>query len=187
MRFLVLDLGFLSSNVSLCFLVSGKMFSTSSSNFRGLNHRDGGHQGDGGGGCGSHGEVSLDQSRSYGDVGSGHSESVDVVSSVVNSLNNVVGIHVLVAASGHTEGVLRFRSGRVDVLVSEAELTELVLGVELAGWRLHNGSDGSDGQRLSQGGSGGNKERLGRKGERSRLSGQRKGGGEDGLEGGGER
>ena len=106
MRFLVLDLGFLGSNVSLSFLVSSEMFSTSSSNFRGLNHGDGGNQWGDGGGSGSHGEVSLDQSRSYGDVGSGHSESVDVVSSVVNSLDNIVGINVLVAASGHSESVL---------------------------------------------------------------------------------
>jgi hypothetical protein len=174
MRFLVLDLGFLSSNVSLCFLVSGKMFSTSSSNFRGLNHGDGGNQGDDGGGCGSHGEVGLDQSRSYGDIGSGHSESIDVVSSVVDSLDHIVGINVLVAASGHTESVLGFRSGRVDVLVAKAELTQLVLGVELAGRRLNNRSywgDGGNGERLGQGDRGGGQERLRREGERNRLSG----------------
>jgi hypothetical protein len=174
MRFLVLDLGFLDSNVSLCFLVSGEMFSTSSSNFRGLNHRDGGHQGDGGWGCGSHGEVSLDQSRSYGDVGSGNSESVNVVSSVVNSLHHIVGINILVAASGHTESVLWFRSGRVDVLVAKTELTELVLGVELAGWRLNYGSDGGNWgnwERLGKGARSGNHDRLRRKGERYRLSG----------------
>jgi hypothetical protein len=173
MRFLVLDLGFLSSNVSLCFLVSGKMFSTSSSNFRGLNHGEGGNQGDDGGGCGSHREVGLDQSRSYGDVGSGHSESVDVVSSVVDSLHHIVGINILVAASGHTESVFWFRSGRVDVLVAKAELTQLVLGVELAGWSY--GSDGGDGKRLGQGDRGGSKERLldrDRLGER--LGGERK-------------
>ena len=175
------------SNLRLGGLVSGQMFSSGSGHFRSLLYGQRSHQGGGHWNLGSHGQTDSSSSGSHGNVGGGNSESVDVVSSVVNSLNNVVGIHVLVAASGHTEGVLGFRSGRVDVLVSEAELTELVLGVELAGWRLHNRSDGSDGERLSQGGSGGNKERLGRKGERSRLSGQRKGGGEDGLEGGGER
>jgi len=160
MRFLVLGLGFLGSNFSLSFLVSGEMFGTSSGNFRGLSHGERGNQGGGGQGFGSHGEGSLDQSGSYGDVGGGNSESVDVVSGVVNSLNHIVGINVLVAASGHSEGVLGFRSGRVDVLVSEAELTKLVLGVELAGWRLHNGSYGSDGKMMGEGGSGGNQERL---------------------------
>merc|ERR1719266_1673547 len=106
MRFLVLDLGFLGSNFSLCFLVSSEMFSSSSSNFRGLSHGERGHKGGHGGGRGSHGEVSLDQSGSHGDVGGGNSEAVDVVSSVVNSLDDIVGINVLVTASGHTESVL---------------------------------------------------------------------------------
>merc|ERR1739848_269275 len=75
----------------------------------------------------------------------------------------------LVAASGHTESVLCFRSGRVDVLVAKTELTELVLGVELAGWRLNDGSYGSDGKRLGKGSGGGSQERLRRKGERKRL------------------
>lgn len=171
MRFLVLGLGFLGSNFSLSFLVSGEMFGTSSGDFRGLSHGERGNQGGGGRGFGSHGEASLDQSGGHGDVGGGHSESVDVVSSVVHSLNHIVGIDVLVAASGHTEGILGFRSGRVDVLVSKAELTELVLGVELAGWRLHNGGYGGDGKSVGERGSRGNQERLGRKGERNRLSG----------------
>ena len=48
MRFLVLDLGFLGSNFSLCFLVSGEMFSSSSSNFRGLFYGERSNQGGGG-------------------------------------------------------------------------------------------------------------------------------------------
>ena len=47
MRFLVLDLGFLDSNVSLSFLVSGEMFGTSSGDFRGLSHGERGNQGGG--------------------------------------------------------------------------------------------------------------------------------------------
>jgi len=160
MRFLVLDLGFLGSNFSLSFLVSGEMFSSSSSNFRGLNHGERGDEGDDGGGRGSHGEVSLDQSGSHGDVGGGNSEAVDVVSRVVDSLDDIVGINILVTASGDSKSILCFRSGRVDVLVSKAELTELVLGVELTGWRLNNGSYGGDGKRMGKGGSGGKDERL---------------------------
>merc|ERR1712127_1155228 len=154
------------------------MFSSGSRHFRSLHYGQGSHQGGGHWNLGSHGETNSSRSSgSYGDVGGGNSESVDVVSGVVNSLNHVVGINVLVAASGHSEGVLGFRPGRVDVLVSEAELTKLVLGVELAGWRLHNGSYGCNGKMMSEGGSGGNQERLvdgnrlGRKGERHRLSG----------------
>jgi len=106
MRFLVLDLGFLGSNFSLSFLVSGEMFSSSSSNFRGLHHGERSHQGGGGGGHGSHGKVSLDQGGGHWDVGGGHSEAVDVVSGVVDGLDDIVGINVLVAASGHSESVL---------------------------------------------------------------------------------
>merc|ERR1712172_478767 len=154
------------------------MFSSGSGHFRSLHYGDGGNQGGGHGNLGSHREASLDQSRGYRDAGGGHSESVDVVSSVVNSLHHIVGINVLVAASGHSESVLCFRSGRVDVLVAKAELTKLVLGVELAGWRLNNGScgsDGGEGKRLGKGGGGGNQERL-LDGERlgKGLSGERK-------------
>merc|ERR1712172_360404 len=154
------------SNLRLGGFVSGEMFSPGSGNFRSLHYGDGGNQG---GGHGNLGQTKSSSSRGYRDVGGGHSESVDVVSSVVDSLHHIVGINVLVAASGHSESVLCFRSGRVDVLVAKAELTELVLSVELAGWRLNNrsyGSDGGEGKRLGEGGGGGYQERLRRKGER---------------------
>merc|ERR550539_2319449 len=94
------------SNLRLGGLVSGEMFSSGSGHFRSLHDGDGGNQGGGHGNLGSHGQTKSSSSRSYGNVGSGDSESVDVVSSVVNSLNHIVGINILVAASGHTESVL---------------------------------------------------------------------------------
>jgi len=94
------------SNLRLGGLVSSKMFSSGSGHFRSLSHGDGGHQGGGHWNLGSHGQTNSSSSGSHGNVGGGHSEPVDVVSSVVNSLDHIVGINILVAASGHTESVL---------------------------------------------------------------------------------
>jgi len=131
MRFLVLVLGFCSSNFSLGFLVGSKMFGTSSGNFRGLLYGYRSYEGGGDRSHGGYGEISLDQGGSNWDVGSGNSESVDIISSVVNCLDHIVGINILVTSSGHSKSVLGLSSGRVDVLVTEAELTQLILSVEL--------------------------------------------------------
>ena len=61
------------SDLSLGGLVSGKMFGSSSGNFRGLLHGERGDKGGGSGGFGSHGKGSLDQSGSHWDVGGGNS------------------------------------------------------------------------------------------------------------------
>ena len=64
--------------------------------------------------------------------------------------------------------------GTVGVAVAVLGVAELVLGVELAGWRLNYGSDGGDWgnwERLGKGGRSRNHDRLRRKGERYRLSG----------------
>merc|ERR1711936_48361 len=53
MRFWFLGF-FSSSNLSLCFLVSFQMFSTSSSDFRSLHHGHRGNKGEGGGGFRGH-------------------------------------------------------------------------------------------------------------------------------------
>jgi len=82
------------------------MFGSSSGNFRGLLHGERGDKGGGSGGFGSHGQTNSGSSRSHWDVGSGNSEPVDVVSGVVDSLDDIVGINVLVASSGHSKGVL---------------------------------------------------------------------------------
>jgi len=94
------------SDLRLGGLVSGEMFSSGSSNFRGFHYRERGDQGGGHRNFGGHGETNSSSSGSHGDVGGGHSEAVDVVSSVVDSLDDVVGINILVAASGHSESVL---------------------------------------------------------------------------------
>merc|ERR1711936_196643 len=134
MRFWFLGF-FSSSNLSLCFLVSFQMFSTSSSDFRSLHHGHRGNKGEGGGGFRGHGQGQGGSNGSHWDVGGGYSEPVDIISRVVDGLDHIVGVHVLITSSGHTEGVLCLRPGRVDVLIAEAELAKLVLGVELTGWR----------------------------------------------------
>merc|ERR1711997_811989 len=70
--------------------------------------------------------------RSNWDVGSSNSESIDIISNVVDSLENSIGINILVTSSGHSKSILSFSLGRVDVLVSKAELSKLILSMELA-------------------------------------------------------
>jgi len=135
-------------------------------NFRGVHHGDerGGFEVDGGDeGFGDEGEVLgpgggdfgkfRDGGRSDqgsdgkgvgadGEVGGGHLESIDVVSGVVDSLDETVGIHVLVTSASHAENVSGFGSGRIVVLVTETELTELILSVELAGAGVDGSGDG---------------------------------------------
>jgi len=94
------------SDLSLGGLVSGKMFGSSSGNFRGLLYGKRGNQGGGHRDLGSHRQTNSGSSRSHWDVGGGNSEPVDVVSGVVDSLDDIVGINVLVASSGHSKGVL---------------------------------------------------------------------------------
>ena len=94
------------SNLRLGGLVSGEMFSSGSGNLRGLLYGERSNQGGGHRDLGGHGQTNSSGSRDHGHVGGGHSEAVDVVSSVVDSLDDVVGVHVLVAASGHSESVL---------------------------------------------------------------------------------
>jgi len=57
----------------------------------------------------------------------------------VGGLEDTVGVNILVASSGHTESIPRFSLGRVDVLVTKVELTELILSVKLAGGNRGDG------------------------------------------------
>jgi len=75
------------------------------------------------------------------DVGGSHLEPVDGVGDVVGGLEHTIGINILVAASGHAKSITCLLSGRVDVFIAKAHLTELVLGVELAGSDRGDGSD----------------------------------------------
>merc|ERR1711878_174455 len=102
--------------------MSSKVFSSSSSNFRGLFRGNRGHQGGSSWGY-----------RGHRDVGASHSESIDIISNVVHSLENSIGIHILIASSGHSKGILGLSLGTMDILVSKAELSKLILGMELVG------------------------------------------------------
>jgi len=178
-----LCLGFISSssNFSLGSLVGGQMLSASSSNFRSLHDGDGSDERDSGGDLGGHGKTQRSGSWGYWDVGSSDSEPVHIVSGVVNSLDHVVGVHVLVTSSGHSEGVLGLGPGGVDVLVAEAELAQLVLGVELTGWRNDRSWDHWGGDRGSQRERGGDRGSEGERGGDGLGRESERGGGQDRL------
>jgi len=76
------------------------------------------------------GEVS---SASNGEVGALDTESVDVISDVVDSLDQAVGINILVGAGGHSVGVAGLSPGRWTAGMAERELTKLILSMELVG------------------------------------------------------
>jgi len=83
---------------------------------------------DGGGGeGGSHG------GGGHGKVGALHTEAVDVVSDVVDGLDESVGIDILVGTGGHSIGVTGLGTGRRTPSMTEGELAEFILGMELVG------------------------------------------------------
>jgi hypothetical protein len=71
--------------------------------------------------------------RADGEVGALDAETIDVVSDVVDSLKETVSIDVLVGASGDSVGVTGLSLGGRTSGVSERELSELILGMELVG------------------------------------------------------
>merc|ERR1719205_151342 len=72
-------------------------------------------------------------SASNGEVGALDTESVDVISDVVDGLDQAVGINILVGAGGHSVGVAGLSPGRWTAGMAERELTKLILSVELVG------------------------------------------------------
>merc|ERR1712126_358942 len=72
-------------------------------------------------------------SASNGEVGTLDTESVDVISDVVDSLDQAVGINRLVGASGHSISVTGLSPGRWTAGMAERELTKLILSMELVG------------------------------------------------------
>merc|ERR550539_275962 len=72
-------------------------------------------------------------SASNREVGALDTESVDVISDVVDSLDQAIGINILVRASGHSVGVAGLSPGRWTAGMAERELTKLILSVELVG------------------------------------------------------
>jgi len=115
---------------SSSFSMDSKMFGTSSSNFRSFSYR-----------CWANKGACSDSSWSNREVGGGNTEAIDRVGSVVGGLDNAISVDILVAATDNTEGVLGLGPGGVDVLVTETELTKLVLGVELTGGRGERSSE----------------------------------------------
>jgi len=143
----------LDHNSGLGISVSGKVGSAGSSNLRGLGDREGP----------SNSSNLRGGGHSDRQVGGSNSESVDRVRDVVGGLEDTVGVHVLVATTGHTEGVPGLLLVGVDVLVTKVELAELVLGVELAGgsgghgnrhchWGGHGVNSGNRGGHRDRGG-----------------------------------
>merc|ERR1719410_2238793 len=82
--FSLLHTGSSSSGLSM----SSKVFSSSSSNFRGLLRGNRGHQGGSSWGHRGNRESSWGSLRGHRDVGASHSESIDIISNVVHSLEN---------------------------------------------------------------------------------------------------
>jgi len=106
----------------------GEVLGSGSGNFGGFCDGDGSYEGSGSG--------------PDGEVGGGNAEAVDIICGVVDSLNEAVGINVLVTSTSNSKGISGFLSGRVDVLVAETELTEFILGVKLAGGSVEGSSNG---------------------------------------------
>merc|ERR1719234_801289 len=72
-------------------------------------------------------------SASNGEVGALDPEAVDIVGDVVHSLDEAVGINILVGAGGHAISVAGLSPGRWTSGMAERELTKLILSVELVG------------------------------------------------------
>jgi hypothetical protein len=88
-------------------IISSSEFSLSSSNLSGIFNSDGKGKVENGSGKG------FDSGGGTGDgkVGSGNSESVDGVGDVVDSLEETVGVNVLVGAGGHSVGIAGLSTG----------------------------------------------------------------------------
>merc|ERR1711892_836756 len=73
-------------------------------------------------------------------VGTSYPETIDRISNIVDSLENSISINILITATGYTKSIPGFSLGRVNVFISKAELTKLILSMELAGGGRWNGS-----------------------------------------------
>merc|ERR1719412_2698337 len=122
--------------------VSGGVFSLSGGYLGGVDGGDGKGKVEDGGDEGSGGK----SGGSDGKVGTSHTESVDGIGDVVDSLEETVSVKVLVGAGGHAIGVTGLTTGRWTSSVSKGELTELILSVELVRrsgyWSIDPGMSG---------------------------------------------
>jgi len=111
--------------------MSSQVFSSGGSNFRCFHHRARGNKRLNNRDCRTHRKSSIWSSRSDRDVSTSYSEAIDGISNIVDSLENTIGINILVATPGHSKGILSFSLSGVDVLISKAELSKLILSMKL--------------------------------------------------------
>merc|ERR1712156_850379 len=60
-------------------------------------------------------------------------ETVDRVSNIIDSLEDTICIHILIAAAGYSKSILSFRFGRVNIFIAKAKLSKFILSMKLAG------------------------------------------------------
>jgi len=95
-----------SCGSSFGFLMSSKMFSSSSCNFRCLCYSNRGYKGSSFRGNWGNKRGSCWSSWGNWDIGGSNSESIDIIRDVVDSLENSIGINILVTSSGDTKSIL---------------------------------------------------------------------------------
>merc|ERR1712123_383371 len=69
-----------------------------------------------------------------GKIGCRHSESVDGVGNILNSLKETISINVLITSSGHTVGIPGLCASRWTTGMTKRELSELILSMKLGRW-----------------------------------------------------
>jgi len=111
--------------------MSSKMFSLGSSNLRSINHSNRSNQ------RSSSWSSNWSNFRGNWNICSSNSESIDIISNVVDCLEDSISINILVTSSGHSKSILGFSLGRVDVLISKTELSKLILSMELTRRGFH--------------------------------------------------
>jgi len=118
---------------------SGQMFGLGGGNLGGVLYGGGANKVENG----TDGEGNVKGGNGGGEVGTGHTETVDRVSNVVDGLQDTVGVHILIRSLGNSESVARLSSGRWTTSMTESKLSKLILSMELM--RLEGWSDGPGG------------------------------------------
>jgi hypothetical protein len=118
--------------------VGSSMLSTGSKDLRGLSNGLGGNSGEDGGNKGLGVEGRGNQGLSLEGGGNGKTRILNTesesISDVSDSLKDSVSVNIRVSSGDTTISVSNLLLHRVDVLVSVVEVSELILGVELASW-----------------------------------------------------
>jgi len=111
--------------------MGSKMFSTSSSNFRSFQNWHRGNKRFSNGNLWGNRKGYIRDRWSNRDVGTSYTETIDRISNVVDCLKKSISINILVTATGYAKSIPGLSLGRVDVLISKAKLTKLILSMEL--------------------------------------------------------